>query len=61
LPTSQVLTTAYFVITPDFFRAAGISVLRGRSLSELDIISASRVVLVNQKFVDRYLQGEVAT
>jgi predicted permease len=60
LPTSQVLTTAYSVVTPDFFRAAGMSVLRGRSLSELDDMSAPRVVLVNQKFVDRYLQGEEA-
>jgi predicted permease len=60
LPTSQVLTTACSVVTPDFFRAAGMSVLRGRSLSELDNISAPHVVLVNQKFVDRYVQREQA-
>ena len=57
VPASQVLTTADSVVTADFFRAAGMSVLRGRSLSEQDNASATRVVLVNQKFVDRYLQG----
>lgn len=57
LPGSQVITTADSLVTPDFFRVAGMSVLRGRSLSEQDNASAPPVVLVNQKFVDRYLQG----
>jgi len=57
LPASQVLTAADSVVTPDFFRVVGMSVLRGRSFSEQDNTSRPLVALVNQKFVDRYLQG----
>jgi putative ABC transport system permease protein len=55
---NQVRTAADFVITPDFFRTAGMTVLRGRSFTEQDNRAAERVVLVNQKFVERYLPGE---
>jgi putative ABC transport system permease protein len=58
LPANQVLTTTYSAITPDFFRAAGISVLRGRTFSEQDNHASPQVALANQKFVDRYLKGE---
>jgi len=58
LPAGQVLTAADFVITPDFFRTSGMTVLRGRSFTEQDNGLAPRVIMVNQKFVDRYLAGE---
>lgn len=58
LPSGQVLTAADFVITPDFFRTIGMTVLRGRSFTEQDNNAAPRIVMVNQKFVDRYLPGE---
>jgi len=57
LPAGQVLTVLDTVVTPEFFRAAGIRVLRGRSFADQDNSSARRVVMVNQKFVDRYLSG----
>ena len=57
LPPGQVLTAADFVITPDFLRATGMTVLRGRAFTEQDNGVAPRVVIVNQKFVDRYLPG----
>jgi putative ABC transport system permease protein len=60
LPTSQALTALDNVVTPDFFDTSKMSVLRGRSFSEQDNASAPTVVLVNQKFVDRYLNGEDA-
>jgi putative ABC transport system permease protein len=60
LPASQVLTAFDIVVTPDFFRTAGISVLRGRTFSEQDNANAPRAVVVNQKFVERYLHGEDA-
>jgi putative ABC transport system permease protein len=53
-----VLTAADFVITPDYFRTIGMTVLRGRSFTEEDDASTARVVMVNQKFADRYLPGE---
>jgi putative ABC transport system permease protein len=58
LPAGQVLTAADFVVTPDFFRTTGMTVLRGRSFSEQDGANATRVVMVNQKFAERYLPGE---
>ena len=59
LPGSKVLTALDMLVTPDFFRTAGISVLRGRSFADQDNSTAPRVILVNQKFVDRYLHGQV--
>jgi len=58
LPMGQVLTTLDMLVTPDFFRTAGISVLRGRSFTDQDNSNAPRVVLVNQRFVDRYLHDK---
>jgi putative ABC transport system permease protein len=58
LPAGQVLTAADFVVTPDFFRTTGMTVLRGRSFTEQDNAAAPRVVIVNQKFADRYLAGQ---
>jgi putative ABC transport system permease protein len=60
LPASQVLTAFDTVVTPDYFRAVGISLLKGHQFSGQDDESAPRVVVVNQKFVDRYLHGEEA-
>ena len=57
LPASQVLTAGDFVITPDFFRTTGMTVLQGRSFTDHDDSKATPVVMVNQKFVDRYLPG----
>jgi putative ABC transport system permease protein len=57
LPAGQVLTALDMVVTPEFFRTTGIRVLRGRSFTDQDNSSTRRVVMVNQKFVDRYLSG----
>jgi putative ABC transport system permease protein len=56
--TNQGLSALDFVVTPDYFRAAGISRLRGRTFEETDDATAPRVVLVNQEFVHRYLQNQ---
>jgi predicted permease len=57
-PTDQGLTVFDSVVTPDYFRVAGISLLRGRIFTDMDDARSPRVVLVNQKFVDRYLHGQ---
>jgi putative ABC transport system permease protein len=59
-PNSQGLTTLDFVVTPDYLRTAGVSLLHGRTFTEADDAAAPRVVLVNQKFVERYLAGQEA-
>jgi putative ABC transport system permease protein len=60
LPANEVRTAADFVITPDFFRTTGITVLRGRAFTDQDNGAAERVVMVNQRFVERYLTGDDA-
>jgi len=44
------------VVTPEYFRTAGISLLRGRGFAESDDEASPRVVLVNQDFVHHYFQ-----
>jgi predicted permease len=56
LPTIQKLTARDFVVTADYFRAAGIPLLHGRTFTEMDNATAPRVTLVNQEFVHRHLQ-----
>ena len=58
LPASQPLSTLDSVVTPDYFRATGIPLLRGRTFAEMDNGAAPRVVLVNQEFVHRLLQDQ---
>jgi predicted permease len=55
-----VQTALDFVATSDYFRTAGITLLRGRTFTETDDASRPRVVIVNQKFVDRFLPGQNA-
>jgi len=44
------------VVSPDYFAAIGIPILRGRGFSASDDESAQRVVVVNQEFVHKYFQ-----
>jgi predicted permease len=57
-PPNQQLNGLDVVVTPDFFRTAGISLLRGRTFAETDNATAPRVVVVNQEFVHRYLHEQ---
>jgi putative ABC transport system permease protein len=58
LPTDQALSTRDVVVSLDYFRAAEIPVLRGRTFTEMDSATASPVVLVNQQFVHRLLHDQ---
>jgi len=58
LPANQPLSTLDSVVTPDYFRATGIPLLRGRTFTETDNAAAPRVVLVNQEFAHRLLQDQ---
>jgi putative ABC transport system permease protein len=44
-------------VTPDYFRAFGITLVRGRDFSPADTATSQRVAIVNQMFVDKYLNG----
>ena len=43
-----------YVVTPDYFAAAGIPVFQGRSFRQTDDAHSPRVVIVNQEFVRRH-------
>jgi putative ABC transport system permease protein len=56
-PASQQHTAEHVMVTPEFFAAAGIVAQRGRTFTDLDDANAPRVLVVNQRFVERYLAG----
>jgi putative ABC transport system permease protein len=58
LPNTEQRTVIDTVVTSQFFDAASIPLLRGRLFKEMDHNTMRRVVVVNQKFVDRYFQGQ---
>jgi putative ABC transport system permease protein len=60
LPTGQPLTALDVVVSPDYFQAAGISLLRGRTFTENDNATAPRAVIVNQEFAHRHLHDQDA-
>jgi putative ABC transport system permease protein len=51
-------TADFQVITSDFFRAAGMTLVRGRSFTGADQAATTPVAIVNQAFADAYLAGE---
>ncbi len=57
---SDLPVTMIFAVTPDYFRAMGIRLLRGRVFSAGDSAKASRVVIVNETFARQNFPGEKA-
>ena len=45
-------------ISPDYFKALGMPLLRGRTFTARDAEKAPMVAIVDQAFVDRYFPGE---
>jgi putative ABC transport system permease protein len=58
LPANQARTARDAVVSTDYFSAAEIPVLRGRTFTEMDNATSSPVVLVNQEFVHRHLRDQ---
>ena len=50
--------TRNIIVTRDFFKSMGMSVLQGRDFTNLDNMEGERVCLVDRNFVDNVLQGE---
>lgn len=46
------------VITPDYFRALRVPVLRGRAFDESDTPAGAKVAVINQALAQRYFPGE---
>jgi len=56
-PVTTALTTS---VTPSYFRAMGIRVLKGRTFSELEVAEHRPVAIVNDVLASRYWPGETA-
>ena len=56
-PPSQQRHAEHDSVTPEFFAAAGIPVLQGRTFTAQDDADAPRVLVVNHRFVERFLGG----
>jgi putative ABC transport system permease protein len=60
VPPDQWPGANYRNVTPDYFRALGIPIVRGRGFSEHDNLSAPLVLLVNQALAEQDFGGEDA-
>jgi putative ABC transport system permease protein len=56
-PSQRPLTT-FGMVTPDYFAAFGIRLVKGRELSEQDTAASTKVALVNESFVSKFLAGK---
>ncbi|MPY86783.1 MAG: FtsX-like permease family protein [Luteitalea sp.] len=45
------------MVTPEYFETFGIRLVRGRALTAGDGLSTERVAVVNERFVERFLEG----
>ena len=54
---NQDLSTFDYVVASDYFRTAEIALRQGRLFTDSDTAAAPRVIVVNQKFVERFLNG----
>jgi len=60
-PSDMKLPFALFrVVSPDYFRAMGIPLLRGRYFETHDSPDSTPVVLINRRFAEQYWPGEEA-
>jgi predicted permease len=56
-PNAQ-LNASYGAVSPRFFDAVGTRVLAGRSFTESDSAASRHVAIVNQTFVNKFLEGK---
>jgi predicted permease len=57
-PANQPLNTLDAVVSSAYFRAAGITLLRGRTFTDTDNSTAPKVVVVSQEFAHRFLHDQ---
>lgn len=58
LPPNQRPSAVHYVVSPEYFRVAGVALMRGRMFMQTDNSTNPRVVVVNREFVHRNLQNQ---
>jgi putative ABC transport system permease protein len=58
LPPGQEQDTNYYAVTPGYFQAMGIPLLRGRLFTDFDSKDSPHVVLINNTFAKMYFPNE---
>jgi predicted permease len=57
-PDLGAATTAFRMITPGYFAAMGLPILRGRAFEDSDRATTGRLVVINQALADKFFPGE---
>jgi predicted permease len=60
LPLPQLPQAATFQVSPGYFEALGIPLLRGRAFSNHDVPDSTRVAVINEEMARTYFAGESA-
>jgi predicted permease len=55
---SQRPLSGFGMVTPDYVSTFGVHMAKGRSISEQDTANSIKVVMVNESFAKKYLQGK---
>ncbi len=55
---SDLPSTSYYTVTPDYFRAMGIRLIRGRLFTAQDDAKAGRVAIINETMARQYFPNE---
>jgi putative ABC transport system permease protein len=58
LPEGEQPSCANRIVGPDFFATMGVPVLQGRAFAETDQFKSQPVVIVNERFVQKYFPGQ---
>lgn len=56
----EQMSIDYDVVSPDYFTAMGIRVVRGRGFTNADDSTSQRVMVVNERFAERFWPGQEA-
>jgi putative ABC transport system permease protein len=57
-PLGQWPTAIFSTVTPGFFKAMGIPLLRGRAITEEDVPNGTRAMVVSESFVKKFFPNE---
>ena len=60
LPVGQAPSINHCVVTPDYFRAMGITLLAGRDIADTDTRDSAKVVIVDERLAREYWPNESA-